>query len=201
MVYSLFGNTLLTQKRSDSKKVLYFCCLGESSLKIVLILMGEMQIVKSNAGCYYCEREFGSMPVTGDFVLIKTKDHILPKSLGYGDFGNIVYSCQYCNNWKANYTLNSFAKKVNAAIELKSSNYKGYTNEQLHVILTNIDKAKKLVKKEKLTTKAKNTQPASQYKSPTQVRKDEKKEKVAYNFWAKKNGWMKKQKKPKLKYR
>lgn len=90
--------------------------------------------------CYYCEREFGSIPLNTILPLRKTKDHILPKSKGGKHKNNTVDCCHKCNGIKSNKSLEEFREYINQLIINGRQIFKGYTNQQMNNILKNIDK-------------------------------------------------------------
>jgi len=67
--------------------------------------------------CFYCERPMGAASVGGK-VLLRTKDHIIPRSKG-GHSGktNILYCCHMCNGAKSNLTPDEFAKWLDRKID------------------------------------------------------------------------------------
>jgi len=63
--------------------------------------------------CMYCERIMKEQPKRGKAPLTRTKDHIIPKSLG-GDLSryNKLHCCYACNHNKGNLTLKEWREKL-----------------------------------------------------------------------------------------
>jgi 5-methylcytosine-specific restriction endonuclease McrA len=91
--------------------------------------------------CFYCEREFGQIPINSNTPLRKTFDHILPVSKG-GRFHpfNIIPACNKCNSFKSNLTLEEFEKLIDTWIEAGYQTRKGYTQSDLITIKSKIRK-------------------------------------------------------------
>lgn len=68
--------------------------------------------------CYYCERPFGVAVYGTEIVLLKTKDHVIPKSKGGNNTQtNLVPACGKCNYLKDSYLPNEFANYINNFID------------------------------------------------------------------------------------
>jgi hypothetical protein len=82
--------------------------------------------------CYYCGRS-----LTKDGGTRKTKDHVVPMSLGGVNHAtNIVACCHDCNSLKGSQPLSYFIKSVQRKIN-RNRKCLDYTTEQLKRIVKN----------------------------------------------------------------
>lgn len=95
----------------------------------------------TNKRCYYCERQFGTIPINGVEPLKKTKDHIHPVSKG-GTYHylNIVNACHKCNSLKGNKTIEEFEQMIDEWIRQGYQTRSGYTRELLLIMLRKVQK-------------------------------------------------------------
>jgi 5-methylcytosine-specific restriction endonuclease McrA len=100
-----------------------------------------MRLKHTEKRCFYCEREFGSIPINNIHPLIKTADHIHPVSKG-GIWHklNIIPACHKCNSLKCNKTLEEFEQFIDGWIKAGYQTKKGYTQENLKTIKRKIKK-------------------------------------------------------------
>jgi 5-methylcytosine-specific restriction endonuclease McrA len=82
--------------------------------------------------CCYCGRLIKS-------PLIKTSEHLVPKSKG----GNNTHynkrpCCSVCNKWRGNKPLENFKSEIKTLI-LKNQGYAGFSKYHLETILENIE--------------------------------------------------------------
>lgn len=82
-----------------------------------------MSINFNSTRCCYCERIF-------DDKLIRTKEHIVPKSKGgKNNLNNLIFACYECNNLRNNMNFIEFKNYIklilenNKSIKLKSYSY------------------------------------------------------------------------------
>ena len=82
-----------------------------------------MSINFNSTRCCYCERRF-------DEKLIRTKEHIIPKSKGgKNNLRNLIYACIECNSLRGNMDFNVFKEYLNnildnnRAIKIKSYSF------------------------------------------------------------------------------
>lgn len=95
--------------------------------------------------CFYCDLEFGTVISPNSKPLIKTKDHIIPKSRnGSGRTLNKIYACMDYNGLKSNRTPEEFTAylyerigKIEAGDGKKTGKY---SIERLSKILANNNK-------------------------------------------------------------
>jgi hypothetical protein len=79
--------------------------------------------------CYYCDRLFGPLRE-------KTKDHIIPLSMGGVNKGiNIVVCCEECNRLKGRYTLYDFINRLQWL--MKHPNKATYTKDEFKTMIKN----------------------------------------------------------------
>jgi HNH endonuclease len=72
----------------------------------------------TQGSCYYCERGLG---LVNKRFLLKTRDHIIPVSLGgINNKRNYVDACERCNTLKTNMTPEEFANFIGLLLEGKS---------------------------------------------------------------------------------
>lgn len=100
-----------------------------------------MTAYKDATKCYYCEASFS-------YSVIKTKDHIIPRSKGGGGGDNIVAACKHCNGNKGSLSLDEFFNKM-----LTRRNRNGNQHANIDLILQNIAKLKVYVQSLSLATK------------------------------------------------
>lgn len=95
-----------------------------------------MSINFNSTRCCYCERRF-------DDKLIKTKEHIVPKSKGgKNNLYNLIYACYECNNLRSNMDFIEFKNYVKSILENnKSIKLKSYSFNRidLNKIYNNIN--------------------------------------------------------------
>lgn len=86
--------------------------------------------------CYYCEREYGSVPKINGKPLIRSKDHIIPISKGGSNRAdNILYCCVACNKMKGDLLLEELAEKISGFISKTKKTRTYYTT-----VLGNVEK-------------------------------------------------------------
>lgn len=85
--------------------------------------------------CCYCNRKLNKMHK-------KTKEHIVPKSLGGTDNKlNIIYACFDCNNMRANLSFYDFRNKILMTLQTnKDIKLRQYSRLDLQNIYFNLDK-------------------------------------------------------------
>lgn len=95
----------------------------------------------TNKRCFYCEREFGQIPINSNIPLRRTFDHIHPVSKG-GRFHpyNIIPACDKCNSFKSNKSLEEFEQFIDKWIKAGYQTRKGYTQSDLITIKSKIKK-------------------------------------------------------------
>lgn len=98
--------------------------------------------------CFYCERPFANISVgelSGGYNVIRTKDHIIPKSKGgINNHINMVSACDKCNKLKSDKLPEEFLIFLNASLNKKC--YHGFKKQDYLLIIHNtgrlIDKIK-----------------------------------------------------------
>jgi hypothetical protein len=95
----------------------------------------------SRKQCFYCERQFGDIPINGVLPLKKTADHIHPVSKGGTRHElNIIPACNKCNSLKGNKTLEEFEQLLTEWIEAGYQTRNGYTLELLKIMKHKVKK-------------------------------------------------------------
>lgn len=86
----------------------------------------------SELKCCYCERKI-------EYPLLRTIEHIIPKSKGGSDRPeNLDNCCNECNAWRGNKDFTEWLHEIEPFV-LNGWDYKTYTNQQLARILININ--------------------------------------------------------------
>ena len=75
--------------------------------------------IKPDVICQYCKVKTKK---GGGFTL----DHIIPKSKGGINKGNLIHCCKECNEFKSNLSLNEWLIKIDDLI-VKNIKYKNFT--------------------------------------------------------------------------
>lgn len=98
-----------------------------------------MSINFNSTRCCYCERRF-------DEKLIRTKEHIVPKSKGgKNNLYNLIYACTECNSLRGNKDFIELREYIKNILENnKSIKIKNYTFNRIDLIkiLKNINQNK-----------------------------------------------------------
>jgi hypothetical protein len=97
-----------------------------------------MSINFNSTRCCYCERKFNDK-------LIRTKEHIVPKSKGgKNNLYNLVYACIECNSLRSNKEYSDFKEYIKNILEnnrsIKVKNY-SFNRMDLTKILNNINQS------------------------------------------------------------
>jgi len=98
--------------------------------------------LNNDTHCFYCESEFGTIVTLNGKKLIKTKDHLIPKSRGgvTRDL-NLRRCCQDCNVLKGNKNPEEFLDKlyylIGLIMEGKGIKTDKYPIKRLRIILKN----------------------------------------------------------------
>lgn len=92
--------------------------------------------------CYYCQYEFGIYSELRELNLIRTKDHIIPKSKGGNNSElNIIIACSQCNTLKGTRLPTEFAKfllkRINIIVKEGGTGTINYPLKRLHLVLQN----------------------------------------------------------------